>query len=65
MLPETGLREFVAVVERGSFTAAADVLDVSTSFVSRRVSRLEKRLDTRLLHRTTRAVRLTDMGRIY
>ncbi len=65
MLPEAGLREFVAVVERGSFTAAADALDVSTSFVSRRVSRLEERLDTRLLHRTTRAVRLTDMGRIY
>ena len=65
MLTGAGLREFVAVVERGSFTAAADALDVSTSFVSRRVSQLEARLDTRLLHRTTRAVRLTDMGRIY
>lgn len=61
----TGLREFVAVVENGGFTAAANTLDVSTSFVSRQVMRLEDRLDTRLLHRTTRAVRLTDMGRIY
>ena len=61
----TGLREFIAVVENGGFTAAANALDVSTSFVSRQVMRLEDRLDTRLLHRTTRAVRLTDMGRIY
>lgn len=64
MIP-TGLKEFVAVVENGSFTAAADALDVSTSFVSRQVMRLEDRLDTRLLHRTTRAVRLTDMGRLF
>lgn len=64
MIP-TGLKEFVAVVENGSFTAAADALDVSTSFVSRQVVRLEDRLDTRLLHRTTRAVRLTDMGRLF
>ena len=61
----TGLKEFVAVVESGGFTAAANALDVSTSFVSRQVKRLEDRLDTRLLHRTTRAVRLTDMGRIF
>ena len=53
------------MVENGGFTAAANALDVSTSFVSRQVVRLEDRLDTRLLHRTTRAVRLTDMGRIY
>ena len=65
MFDRGGLREFVAVVEKGSFTAAADLLDVSTSFVSREIKRLEERLNTRLLHRTTRAVRLTDMGRIY
>ncbi len=61
----TGLKEFVAVVESGGFTAAANALDVSTSFVSRQVKKLEDRLDTRLLHRTTRAVRLTDMGRVF
>jgi len=65
MFDRGGLREFVAVVEKGSFTAAADLLDVSTSFVSREVKRLEERLNTRLLHRSTRAVRLTDTGRIY
>ena len=65
MFDRGGLREFVAVVEQGSFTAAADLLDVSTSFVSREVKRLEERLSTRLLHRSTRTVRLTDTGRIY
>ena len=65
MTDQGGLREFVAVVEHGGFTAAAATLDVSTSFVSRQVKRLEDRLDTRLLHRTTRAVRLTEMGRVY
>lgn len=65
MFDRGGLREFVAVVEQGGFTAAADLLNVSTSFVSREVKRLEERLNTRLLHRTTRAVRLTDTGRVY
>ena len=65
MSNQAGLREFVAVVEHGGFTASAGVLGVSTSFVSRQVKRLEERLNARLLHRTTRAVRLTDMGRIY
>ena len=65
MIGQKGLREFVAVVEQGGFTAAADALDVSASFVSRRVKRLEQQLGTRLLHRTTRTVRLTEMGRIY
>lgn len=65
MADQSGLREFAAVVEHGSFTAAADALNVSTSFVSREVKRLEKRLNARLLHRTTRKIQLTDMGRIY
>ncbi len=65
MIGQKGLREFVAVVEQGGFTAAADALDVSASFVSRRVKHLEQQLGTRLLHRTTRTVRLTEMGRMY
>lgn len=65
MADQSGLREFMAVVEHGSFTAAADALHVSTSFVSREVKRLEKRLNTRLLHRTTRSLQLTDMGNTY
>ncbi|MFC1664165.1 LysR substrate-binding domain-containing protein [Pseudomonadota bacterium] len=65
MLNHQGLHEFVAVVEQGGFTAASNVLGVSTSFVSRQVRRLEDRLEIRLLHRTTRAVQPTEMGRIY
>ena len=64
-MKQTGLREFIAVVESGSFTSAANSLDVSTSFVSRQVNKLEDRLGTRLLHRTTRSVRLTDLGRTF
>ena len=65
MIGQDGLREFVAVVEQGGFTAAARQLNVSTSFVSRQVTRLEDRLDVRLLQRTTRKVHLTEMGQVY
>ena len=65
MNQQEGLQEFVSVVEYGSFTAAARELAVSTSFVSRQVSRLEDRLNVRLLQRTTRTVRLTEMGKLY
>jgi len=60
-----GLLEFATVVDSGGFTAAAEVLGVSASYVSRRVSALEERLGVRLLHRTTRKVNLTDIGAIY
>ena len=53
---------FVAVVEAGSFTAAADRLDIAKSVVSRRVSALEERLGVQLLRRTTRRLSLTDSG---
>jgi len=53
---------FVAVVEAGSFTAAAERLDVGKSVVSRRVSSLEERLGAQLLRRTTRQLSLTDSG---
>jgi DNA-binding transcriptional LysR family regulator len=65
MIGQEGLREFVAVVEQGGFTAAARQLNVSTSFVSRQVTRLEDQLDVRLLQRTTRKVHLTEMGQVY
>ena len=62
--PETlsDLAVFVAVVDAGSFTAAADKLDLSKSMVSKCVNRLESSLGARLLQRTTRRLRLTEAG---
>jgi len=50
------------VVREGSFTRAADKLELSTSQVSKCVNRLERSLGARLLHRTTRRLRLTEAG---
>ena len=57
------LQAFVAVVEAGSFTAAADRLNLAKSAVSRRISALEERLGVQLLRRTTRVLNLTETGR--
>jgi DNA-binding transcriptional LysR family regulator len=59
------LQAFVAVVEAGSFTAAADRLDIAKSAVSRRISALEERLGVQLLRRTTRRLNLTDTGQSF
>ncbi len=56
---------FAAVVEMGGFTPAAKRLGLRKSTVSRRVSGLEARLELRLLHRTTRQLRLTEVGERY
>ena len=53
---------FLAVVDTGSFTAASRRLGLAKSNVSRRVARLEERLGARLLERTTRRQRLTEVG---
>src|SRR5262249_9229212 len=54
---------FLRVVNAGSFTAAAKLLALPTSSVSRGVARLEQDLGTRLLQRTTRQFHLTDAGK--
>jgi len=59
------MRIFVCVAETGSFTAAATRLDLTTSYVSRAVASLEAHLRTRLLHRTTRRIALTEAGQRY
>jgi DNA-binding transcriptional LysR family regulator len=56
------MRVYVAVVEAGSFVAAADRLDTSSAAVSRHVAALEGHLGARLLNRTTRRLSMTDVG---
>jgi LysR family transcriptional regulator for bpeEF and oprC len=57
------LRAYVTVVQSGSFTRAAEVLRSQKARLSRQVSELEAELGVRLLERTTRALRLTEIGR--
>lgn len=57
------LAVFAAVVRAGSFTAAARALRTQKAHASRVVSRLEKRLGVRLLHRSTRSLAVTEVGR--
>ena len=56
---------FVASIEGGSFAAAAERLHVTGSAISKSVSRLEARLGSTLLERTTRRLKLTDAGHAY
>jgi DNA-binding transcriptional LysR family regulator len=59
------MRAFVGVAEHQSFSAAANVLGLTPSAVSKLITRLEERLGVRLLHRTTRRLALTSEGDLY
>ena len=56
---------FVQVVDHGSFSAAAKKLGITKSAVSQQINLLEEALGTRLLHRTTRQLNLTEAGEMY
>ncbi len=58
-------RMFVAILETGSFSRAADKLGTSAGQASKMLSRLEAELGVRLLHRTTRALTPTEAGQAY
>lgn len=65
MDPLDGIAAFAHVVDSGSFSAAARRLKISKSAVSAHVQRLEERLGTRLLNRTTRRLSVTEPGAAY
>jgi DNA-binding transcriptional LysR family regulator len=59
------LRVFREIVVAGSFAAAAQRLDMSAPMVSKHLANLEKQLGTRLLHRSSRRLSLTELGQTY
>ena len=63
--PLEGMSIFAAVVEAESFTGAARTLKYSKAAISTHIQKLEDRLDTRLLNRTTRRISMTDEGRVF
>lgn len=58
----SAIRSFVEIADQGSLTRAAETLDLSRAMVSRHLEALERWLGTRLLHRTTRRVSLSEAG---
>lgn len=59
------MQAFVRVVDAGTFTRAADLLDVPKSAVTRQIQALERLLNVKLLHRTSRRLSLTEAGSHY
>src|SRR6202040_1891065 len=65
MLDLNDIVVFARVVEAGSFTAAARLLGMPKTTVSRRIAALEREVGVRLVQRTTRSLNMTDAGRLY
>mgnify|MGYP003339802040 CR=1 FL=1 len=59
------LKVFREVVQQGSFTRAADKLDISIAMASKHVSHLENSIHAKLLHRNSRNLHLTEAGEEY
>lgn len=59
------IRIFVTFVNMGSFTAAAEHLQLSKQYVSRRMAALERKISARLLVRNTRKLSVTDTGQVF
>ncbi|WP_022942059.1 LysR family transcriptional regulator [Psychromonas hadalis] len=60
-----GMVIFVELIQAGSFTKSAQNMGHSTSYISKKINKLESRLGVRLLNRTTRSISLTHEGEIY
>ncbi|GIU27499.1 LysR family transcriptional regulator [Shewanella schlegeliana] len=65
MIDLNRIQMFAQVVEQGSFTRAANALGLTKATVSRKVAELEADAGVQLLHRTTRALKLTEAGADY
>lgn len=61
----TSIRVFHQVVQNGSFTKAADALDISVAMASKHIAHLERTLGAKLLHRNSRNIHLTEAGEHY
>jgi DNA-binding transcriptional LysR family regulator len=59
------MRTFIQVVDAGTFTRAADMMNLPKSTITRMVQALEKEVGARLLHRTTRQISVTEEGAVY
>ncbi|MCG7657768.1 LysR family transcriptional regulator [Wielerella bovis] len=59
------MKVFCQVVQSGSFTRAADLLDISTPMASKHVAHLEKHIAAQLLYRNNRSLKLTEQGETY
>jgi DNA-binding transcriptional LysR family regulator len=64
MFDSTRLRVFREVVDRGSFSAAAEALSFTQPAVSRQIATLEREAGAQLLERMPRGIRLTEAGRV-
>jgi DNA-binding transcriptional LysR family regulator len=65
MHPMSDLAAFVRTVDLGSFAAVGTEVELTASGVSRIVTRLERRIGAKLLHRTTRRLVLTQEGEAF
>ncbi len=65
MIDKNAMALYVKVVENNSFSRTAQREDVPVSTVSRKISELEKALGVRLLERSTRKLRMTEIGQDY
>jgi DNA-binding transcriptional LysR family regulator len=61
----TGIELFIRVVETGSFSKAAREIGITQPTATKAVAAIEQRLGTRLLHRSTRGLTLTEVGALY
>lgn len=61
----TSMQIFVEAARLGSLSAAGRMLKISPAMASKYLDALENRLDVKLLHRSTRQLRLTDAGKDY